>query len=571
VSYTPRRYDEIVRDLLTTLTGGTVAEHLEAPAADIALVPQKLRDRPVRRVSHLEGFVGPPDRPVRYRFTPADFELVATGGDEGERDAIRFRDGGRRPLPGTTLTVNYYPVQAPPAPVNDITTGSVVRTLLESVAFELALTYAHLEHVYDSAFLETAEGRSLDKVVALVGIRRLPAGHAVARVRFDRRAGTPGRITIPARTAVTDTEGNRYLTQEEVVLEPGESSREVMAAGDGPGTPEVEAGALDRPEVVIAGIDAIANPQPARRLAQAETDEELRRRARGAFQGVARGTLDALRFHLLSLPEVKDVSIVEEPDGVAGEVRIDVAFFEDTPEARARVHERIQQVKPAGIRVVTGAAARRQVGVRVALTLAGTGVSGSELASLRAALESKLMALLNGLAPGGTVRRARLVALAMEDPRIVDAQITLVAGDGVEREELTLEPGEVLEVTPPVQFAPPLTEEAVTTQMDVRVSVRLPVHLTPGTTRDNAQQAIDSALASHLATRAADAPLTLDGVAAAIRDDTRFALVRAEALLVVEAGDRFFQLGDGVGAYAPAPSERLRLESVDLDVREGSV
>jgi hypothetical protein len=181
------------------------------------------------------------------------------------------------------------------------------------------------------------------------------------------------------------------------------------------------------------------------------------------------------------------------------------------------------------------------------------------------------VAQLNGLPPGGTVRRARLVALAMDDPRIVDAQITLVASDGVAREELTLESGEVLEVTLPVQFAPPLTEEAVTTQVDVRVSVRVPVHLTPGTTRVNAQQAIDSALASHLATRAADAPLTLDGVAAAIRDDTRFALVRAEALLVVEAGDRFFQLTDGVGAYAPAPSERLRLESVDLDVREGSV
>jgi hypothetical protein len=73
MSYVPRRYDEIVRDLLTTLTGGTVAESLTAPPADVALVPARLRDRPVRRVSHLEGLIGSPDNPVRYRFTAADF------------------------------------------------------------------------------------------------------------------------------------------------------------------------------------------------------------------------------------------------------------------------------------------------------------------------------------------------------------------------------------------------------------------------------------------------------------------------------------------------------------------
>ncbi len=571
MSYTPRRYDEIVRDLLTTLTGGTAVETLTAPAGDAVLVPEKLRNRPVRRVSHLEGVIGTPERPVRYRFTAADFELISTTADENSRDAIRFRDGGRRPIPNTALTVNYYPVQTPPAPVNDLNTGSVVRTLLETIAFEMALTYQHLERIYDSAFLETAEGRSLDKVVALVGIRRLPAGHPVVKVRFERRAGTPGRITIAPGTVLTDDSGNRYLTQEELVLEPGESTRDTMAVGDAPGTAEVDAGALNRPEVIIAGIDRVSNPQPARRLGQAETDEELRRRARGAFQGVARGTLDSLRFHLLSLEEVKDVTITEEPNGIPGEIKIDVAYSEDTADARARVAERIRQVKPAGVRVLSGAAARRLVNVRVVLTLAGTGVSGPEFTAIRTALEARLTAALNAIAPGGMVRRARLLALVMEDPRIVDGQVFVAAGGGEESEELTLNPGEVLEVVTPIQFAQPQTEQAVTTQLDVKVSAQLPVHLTPGTTLAQATQAIGNAFVSHLATRAADAPLTLDGVAAAIRDDSRFALVRNEAMITVESGDRFFQLTDGVGAYAPAPAETLRQEALDVSVREGGV
>lgn len=170
MSYSPRLYDAIVRDLLTTLTGGTVAETVPAPIGNALVVPAKLRDRPVRRVSYLEGFIGTPEKTMPYRFTAADFELVASG-DDAELDSIRFRAGGRRPAPGTLLTVNYYPVETHPAapPLDDLATGSVVRTLIETVAFELATLYQHLAFVYDSAFVETAGDRSLEKVVALVG------------------------------------------------------------------------------------------------------------------------------------------------------------------------------------------------------------------------------------------------------------------------------------------------------------------------------------------------------------------------------------------------------------------
>ncbi|HEX6047168.1 MAG TPA: baseplate J/gp47 family protein [Pyrinomonadaceae bacterium] len=570
MSYSPRLYPDIVRDLLTTLTGGTVAESLKAPAGDALVVPDLLSRRPVRRISHLQGFVGTVERPVPYRFTSADFELISTTGDDNNKDAIRFRDGGRRPLPNSDLTVNYYPVRSNPAPLNDLNIGSVIRTLLETVAFEMAVTYQHLDFIYKSAFLETAEGRSLDKVVALVGVTRLASGHPVVKVRFNRRPGDTGRITVPAGTVLTDDKASRYLTEDELILEPGESTREVLAAGETPGTPEVEAGQLDL-QILVAGIDTAVNEEASRRLSQAETDDELRRRARAAFHGAVRGTLDALKFHLMSLDEVKDVTITEEPNGVPGEVKVDVAYFEDTPEARQRVLDRINEVKPAGIRVIPGAAEPTRVSVRVQLTLAGTGLNGTDLASLKAALQDKLEKTLNATPPGGTVRRARLVSLVMEDARIVDARVFLTPEAGAEAEELTLAAGKVLSVVKPIQFSEPQTEVAVTTTVDVQVSAVLPVHLTPGTTQAQATEAITNAFNSHLATRASDAPLTLDGVAAAIRDESRFALIRSEATVTVESGERFFQLTDGLGSYAPAPNERLRNQSLNIDVREGDV
>lgn len=569
MSYTPRLYPEVVRDLLGVMTGGTVAETLPAPPEGLALVPAKLRDRPVRFVSHLQGEVGEPGATRPFRFTAADFELVASG--EDGLDTIRFRDGGRRPAPGTALTVNYYPVAARPAPVDDLSVGSVARTLVETVSYEIGVLYQHLDFIYRSAFVDTAEGLSLDKVVALVGVGRLPAGYPVATLRFERAAGSAGRVSVPAGTAVTDADGARYLTQEAIVLEPGEASRDVTAIAETPATAEVAAGALDRLEVLVAGVERVSNPQGARRLIAAETDAELRRRAASALAGAPRGTLDALRFHLLSMPEVKDVTLTEAPDGRGGEVRADIAYTDPSPAARQRVADRIAQVKPAGVVVLAGAAARRRVSVRVGLMLAGAGVSGGELATIQDGVAARLAELLNAVPPGGTVRRARLIAAAMADARIIDAAVTLHPEGGAAVEELVLGGGEMLELVTPVAFDPATAEHAAAIASEAQVAPFLPVRLAPGATAAATRAAIEVAVASHLSSRSNGAPLTLDGLAAAIRDDTRFALIRAEATVIVEAGDRFLQLSDGVGEYGPGPGETLRLGRLEIDVREGAI
>ncbi len=152
MSFSPRLYPDIVRDLLTTVTGGTVREPLLVSADDGPLLLDRLAERPVRRISHLQGVIDAPteenpDNTIPYRFTPADFELVATE-IGGELDAIRFREDGRRPPAGSTVTVNYYPVQTDAVPLTDLNVGSVARTLLETVARELALEELQLEHVY---------------------------------------------------------------------------------------------------------------------------------------------------------------------------------------------------------------------------------------------------------------------------------------------------------------------------------------------------------------------------------------------------------------------------------------
>jgi len=565
VTYVPRLYDEIVRDQLTTLTGGTVREELVMPATgDLP----KLRNRPVRRVSHLDGQVAGKDgKPLAYTFGTADFVLVSSNND-GNLDLIRFRDGGRRPIAGSTLVVNYYPIQTPPVPLTDLNVGSVVRTLVESVARELAQTYQQLQKVYDSAYLETAQGPSLDRVVALVGVSRLPAGHPVVKLRFSRHADSPGQITLPAGTAVTDANGNRYLTAATITIEPNETSLEVLAVGESSATKPVLENELNRLEQAIAGVSIVANPEAARALSAGESDDDLRRRAKGALHGAVRGTVDAIRFGLLSVPGVKSVDITELPNGIPGELSVAIAYGSDTPEVRAEAQRRLDELRPAGVRILRKDAASLAVRVLVKLTLAGAGVPSSQLASVTDPIGAALRDYLNGLAPGSTARKSKMQALALGDARVHDATVVLQPTGGAETEELVLAPGQAIAVTS-VEFPAPAAERAPA--ITAKVSVILPLHLIGVTTEADATDALTKSVAAYVAKGAPDLPLSVDGLLGAVRDDTRFAIIRAEAVLTVEKGDRFSQLVDGSGSYTPSPNEGLVVGNVGVQVRPGTV
>lgn len=566
LEYTPRPYPHIVRDLLTTLTGGTVREAVTAPVAG-PLQLNQLVSRPIRRISHLEGVTDVAGTPVPVRFTNADFDL-ADADNDGLPDVVVFRDNGRKPIPGTTLTVNYYPTQiARPVPLTDLNVGSVARTVLETFAREIAQVEQYLNLIYRSAFLDTAEGSGLDKVVALIGVTRLSARHPLVEVRFSRNATTGGKITIPSGTVVTDaaTPPARYRTVADLTLEAGEQSRSVLAAGATVDTAMVAAGALDRLETTLGGISTASNPAAAYRESAAESDDALRVRARGALHGSVCGTLDALRFGILSIPGVKAVELTEWPDGQAGVVRAAVAYVRPDPAVEKEVRRRIDELRPAGIRVDTRTAGRRSVRVSVALVLGGTGVGGAELDRVTDGVEERVAAKLAALEPGALIRPAALSAAALADPLIADAAITL-SDPSAPGGPVVLQPGEVLDVLRPFEFPTPQAERTPTGVVATtgEVDLVLPVQLQTGVTLDDATTAIRLAVEAYLATLGTGASLTLAAVASALQSSPLFGLVREQARIVVESAGQFVQLLDGQGSYTVAAGEQLRQRTLDV-------
>lgn len=214
------------------------------------------------------------------------------------------------------------------AVLTDFEVGSVARTLYESFAYEIALLYEKMQLVYLSAYVDTAEGQQLDKVIAILGIKRGLPDFAEGEVTFHRDVGNQ-EIVIPLGTLVStidtpESPKKMYQTRDAALFPQDQTSLAVKVQAVNRGETEVTPAetlvVLPRP---IAGIKSVTNAQETRFTGKRrETDEELRQRAKNTLISSGKATLLAIENALLSLPGVKDVKVQEKFRFAKGQVTI---------------------------------------------------------------------------------------------------------------------------------------------------------------------------------------------------------------------------------------------------------
>jgi uncharacterized phage protein gp47/JayE len=580
MSFVDRTYPDLVQDVLTTLTGGITGETHKVEYDDsqrpIVIPDIRLTRRPVQRVSSVRGFVaGPPDEPpVAAQFSLSDYELIPSGDDPTDVAVIRFRSlAQRKPAAGTEVTVNYYPRTTDPTPLTDLNVGSVTRTIVEAMSRELAALYAQLNIAYDSAFIETATGASLDRVVALLSYSRFRAGHAVGSVTFVRRAGAGGSITIPAGTPITDSlDTVRYLTSERYDMLAGESVAEVRIQGALNSTPAMPARTLVVIQRPIAGLDSVVNERPTSASASDETDDALRARTRDALLAANKGTVEAMRHGLLMLDGVTDVAIAEMPNGVAGEIEISVQLAEAPAagELPAKVRERIEELRPAGIRVLARTAPIVALAAELSLVLAGSAMAPAEIEAVRAAARKRLAEEVRGVRVGERIRVKPLVAALLADKRIVDATLAIGASGGAAPAGEDYQPpagtGTSL-VEGNVAFTGhSFAETAPATGGQVRIDVSALIAATPvgGTALDAIRTELRARLDTYLSTLSAGATIDAASVLQALRNDTHYAIDPLRTTLTLAAQDQFVQVAQGGQSFPVAAEHSFNILAVEL-------
>ena len=220
MSFRRRTYPEIVDNLLTSMIGGVAAEAHPFPPSASPPFSHALQKPAASSVVSVYGTRN--DESFLFE-TGTDYALS----DDGL--TVAWQEGARLPDDGTLFHINYVPRNAGSA-ANDIHVGSVMRTLSDSVGLEIARLYAELEAVYDAGFIDTASGRSLDNVVALLGVERVVAGRFSGDVEFERASGSRGDIHLPAGTRILTADGNvEYETTLAVTLLNGQNTVRVVA------------------------------------------------------------------------------------------------------------------------------------------------------------------------------------------------------------------------------------------------------------------------------------------------------------------------------------------------------
>ncbi|HEX6069627.1 MAG TPA: baseplate J/gp47 family protein [Longimicrobiaceae bacterium] len=423
MTFRRRTFPEVLDNLLTDVAGGVAAESHPFPPPGASAPPfrHSLEQPPVAQVTSLYG--SRDGQPRQFR-RDVDFALLPDG------QTLEWLGGAELPDPGTLIHINYLPAAAQPV-LTDLQTGSVVRTLAESLALEIARLHAQLEAVYRSAFIDTADGLSLDGVVGLLGVERVTAGHAAGEIELTRAAGTRGAITVPTGTRVMDAAGEvEYETTQAVTLAEGQT-RIRVGARDLERNEPVPADTLTVLPVPISGIASVTNPAPTAIATQDETDGELRTRARNFLHGSERATLGALKHAIARQQISADVEEHATPGVIQVRPHADVL----APELEQRLLTAIEDARPAGVRVeLLGTLAPRRVSLEMRLTTA-SGAPEQDLRAAQRAVRAGVEDYFARLPVGQAGSINKLVGLILAVPGVEDVRLLHAHIEG-EAEEL---------------------------------------------------------------------------------------------------------------------------------------
>lgn len=405
-----RMFPEVLDTLLSDLAGGVAGEeHPFPPPGAGAPFRHSLEGSDVAEVVSVWG--SRDGQPRRFR-KDRDYRLL------DDRRTLEWPEGAELPDPGTLVSINYLQAAAA-AELSDFQAGSVVRTLFEALGLEIARLYAQLEAVDRAAFVDTATGAALDRVVALLGIERVGDGRAAGEVELRRVEGGRGAVTIPAGTRILTADGSvEYETTATVTLADGQGVIRAGARDLEPNDP-LPADSLTLLPVPIAGIAGVTNPAPTALATQPETDEQLRERAKSFLHGSERATLGALKAAIARQGISADVDDRESP----GRVKVVLHVEDPSPELLERVRKAMEDARPAGVWIDTPAvAAPARVDLDLRLTTA-EGLPEQELRAAQGVVRAKIEDYFRRLPAREPGSVNQLVGLALSVPQVRDIRL----------------------------------------------------------------------------------------------------------------------------------------------------
>lgn len=313
--------------------------------------------------------------------------------------------------------------------------GSVIRSLYESFAIELASLYEQMDLVYQSAFIDTATGSHLDRVVAILGVKRNEPDFATGEITFERESDLNEKLLIPLGTLVTTEDSKNeddgelirksYQTIEEATFEADNESQltvkiQAMQCGGMMETGENTIVIMPRP---LTGIKTVSNEKPIRFVGrERETDEQLRQRAKNSLMVAGRGSIKSLENALLNIAGVREVRIEEKfktrgNDKEKGVIHI---YIDGLNTLNSQLIEStIDNVRAAGVFTIISATESIGLAISANITL-NKNIPNDEKAALTQTIENNIKVFISSLQMGESLLFSQLNRIIMNTKGVED-------------------------------------------------------------------------------------------------------------------------------------------------------
>lgn len=157
------------------------------------------------------------------------------------------------------------------------------------------------QNVYDSGYIDTAEGVSLDGVVKNMGLKRLQAQPATGQQM--QIIGTNGTV-ISSGFLISRQDGTQYETIDNVTITNGSGTSRYTAVNGGTNT-NTPVGTITTITNPTAGVTSVTNLDAAVGGTDAETDDVLRQRYYNSISKVGASTANSIQATLLATLNVK--------------------------------------------------------------------------------------------------------------------------------------------------------------------------------------------------------------------------------------------------------------------------
>jgi uncharacterized phage protein gp47/JayE len=171
----------------------------------------------------------------------------------------------------------------------DLTQSSAFRTFADALSgVDADEVEPALKQVHDAAFLDSAEGENLEKLVAIIGISRRSAVHATGIVEFDHGEIATSEYTITNGTVIqTDSDDPvRFETTELVTITPFDDFESGSLAADYSG---------DQSDFAVVDGSSSSDPSPADGSYELQSTATNGAKVFKQIQNVARGS--HMQFH----------------------------------------------------------------------------------------------------------------------------------------------------------------------------------------------------------------------------------------------------------------------------------